>query len=181
VDRERLLPGFVAGFVGSLAGARLVQRVPAGPMRPLVLVLRLKAALVMKFRQQQKGFTPRSERPLLLVFGISLAIGAYDGFFGPGTGTLLIAAFIHFFGDSPTRARGNAKIVNFGSNLAALLVFQSSAAILWNIALPMGLANVCGAALGARLALRHGDRVVRVVVLAVIAVVMLKLVFELRG
>jgi uncharacterized membrane protein YfcA len=121
----------------------------------------------------------RGRRGTLVLLG--LAIGAYDGFFGPGTGTLLIVGFLHFFADTPTRASGNAKIINFGSNLAALILFQMRGAVLWQLALPMGLCNVLGANLGARVALRHGDRVVRGVVLAALVAIALKVSFDLAG
>jgi uncharacterized membrane protein YfcA len=178
VDRERIVLGFASGFVGSLAGALLVLWIPPGPLKPVVLVLLALAGFVMLFRDRLAKPLPKVTRSRTLLASIGLVIGAYDGFFGPGTGTLLIVAFSHFFGDLPTRASGNAKIVNFGSNLAALIVFQSRAAIIWKIALPMSAANMLGAALGARLALRHGDRVVRGVVLFVLAAVALKVLFD---
>jgi uncharacterized membrane protein YfcA len=178
LDRDRFGLGLVSGFLGSLCGALLVLWVPPGPLKPLVLALLGLAACVMLFRNRLAKPLPHVTRSRTLLFGMGFAIGAYDGFFGPGTGTLLIVAFVHFFGDSPTRASGNAKIVNFGSNLAAMCVFQSRGAILWNIALPMGAANVLGAAIGARLALRHGDRVVRGVVLVVLAAVAVKVSYD---
>jgi uncharacterized membrane protein YfcA len=178
VDRERILLGFLSGFGGALAGALLVLLVPARPLKPLVLALLGLAGFVMLFRDRLARPLRHVNRSRTLLASIGFVIGAYDGFFGPGTGTLLIVAFAHFFGDLPTRASGNAKIVNFGSNLAALCVFQSRSAILWQIALPMGLANVLGAALGARLALHHGDRMVRAVVLFVLSAVALKVAFD---
>ena len=102
-------------------------------------------------------------------------LGAYDGFFGPGTGSMLILAFVLVFGDSLTRASGNAKVVNLASNLAAFLLFARRGTILWTIALPMAAANAIGAAVGARLALRRGDRLVRWVVLVVVLAVVVKL------
>jgi uncharacterized membrane protein YfcA len=181
LDRERLVPGLVSGFLGSLGGALLVLLVPPGPLKPVVLVLLGLAAFVLLFRERLARPLSHPTHSRALLVGIGFAIGGYDGFFGPGTGTLLIAAYVHFFGDSATRASGNAKIVNFASNLAALLVFQSRGAILWKIALPMGVANVLGAALGARLALRHGDRVVKKVVLVVLVALGLKVLFDWLG
>ena len=178
VDRERLLPGLVSGFLGSLGGASLVLLVPPGPLKPMVLVLLGLAAFVLVFRERLARPLAAPAHSRVLLLGLGFAIGGYDGFFGPGTGTLLIAAYVHFFGDTPTRASGNAKIVNFASNLAALLAFASRGAILWKIALPMGLANVLGATLGARLALRHGDRAVRAVVLLVLVALALKVLVD---
>ena len=101
-------------------------------------------------------------------------LGAYDGFFGPGTGSMLILSFVIVFGDSLTRASGNAKVVNLASNLAAFLLFAQRGTILWTVALPMAAANAIGAAVGARLALQRGDRLVRWVVLAVVLAVVVE-------
>jgi hypothetical protein len=111
--------------------------------------------------------------------GIALVIGAYDGFFGPGTGSMLVVAFSVVFGDALTRASGNAKIVNLASNLAAMLLFAQRGVVIWSIALPMAAANAAGAAIGAHLAVRNGDRLVRAVVLIVVAAVIVKLAVDL--
>lgn len=178
LDRERLPLGMLAGFVGSLAGAWLVLRVPPEPLKPLMLVLLAAAGVVLLFRSRLARPAERRGR-LGAVVALGLIIGAYDGFFGPGTGTLLIIGFLHFMQDSPTRASGNAKIINFGSNLAALVLFQSRGAVLWEIALPMGLCNVLGATLGARVALKHGDRLVRGVVLVALLAIAIKVLLDL--
>ena len=71
---------------------------------------------------------PRKLAPLvarLALVVIGLVLGAYDGFFGPGTGSLLVVAFTTVFGDNLTRASGNAKVVNFASNLAAFMLFAA--------------------------------------------------------
>jgi uncharacterized membrane protein YfcA len=181
VDRARIPWGLASGFIGSLLGARLVLSIPPAPLRPLVLVLLGAAAVVMLLRERLLGARVPAAGNKWGVAARGIAMGTYDGFFGPGTGTLLIAGFVHFFADSPTRASGNAKVINFASNVAALMVFQWRGTILWKIALPMGVANVVGANIGARLALRHGDRTVRVVVLLVVAAVAIKVIFDLAN
>jgi uncharacterized protein len=83
------------------------------------------------------------------------------------------------FGDSLTRASGNAKLVNLASNLAAFTIFAARGTIVWTIALPMAAANILGATLGARLALAHGDRLVRGVVLVMVLAVVVKLSLDI--
>ena len=92
---------------------------------------------------------------------------------------MLIVVFVLLFGDTMTRASGNAKVVNLASNMAALALFSLRGVVLWKIALPMALANATGAFVGARLAVRKGDRFVRVVVLVVVAALVLKIVWDL--
>jgi hypothetical protein len=91
---------------------------------------------------------------------------------------MLIVAFMLVFGDTITRASGNAKVVNLASNLAAVIVFAARGTVLWRVAVPMAVANGLGAAVGARLALKRGDRFVRWVVLVVVAAAMTKLAVD---
>src|ERR687888_643266 len=99
--------------------------------------------------------------PALLAAGlIAIVVGAYDGFFGPGTGTFLIVAFASILGDGLARASGEAKVVNFASNLAALVLFAARGVVVWRVALPMALAQLAGGTLGAHLTVRRGGGVV---------------------
>ena len=181
VDRRRAPLGFACGFVGSLLGARLLLAMRPEPLRPLVVGLLLFALGILLLRARiPKRVAPLS-RPKFVLACVALALGIYDGFFGPGTGSILIVLFIALFGDSPLYASGNAKVVNLASNLAAFLLFAWRGAILWQLALPMAACNVLGARLGARLALRRGDAFVRVVVALVVLSVVGKLVFNMLG
>ncbi len=180
VDRQRAPLGFALGFLGSLLGARLLLSTRPEPLRPLILVLLLFALGVMLLgsRSMRVRKTPLA-RPRLTLALLALTLGTYDGFFGPGVGSLLIVAFVTLFGDSPLFASGNAKVVNLGSNLAAFLLFAWRGAIWWQLALPMAAANMIGARLGARLALRRGDRFVKVTVTVVVLDVVGKLLFDM--
>lgn len=106
-------------------------------------------------------------------------MGASDGFFGPGTGSLLILAFVSFAGDSMTRASGNAKIVNLASNLASLVTFAVRGTIIWSVALPMAAANALGAWVGAHVAVSRGDKLVRAILIAVVVALIAKVSWDL--
>jgi uncharacterized membrane protein YfcA len=178
VDRRRALLGFVGGFVGSLAGALLLLHVPSKPLKPISLVLLLMAAGTVVYPRKTGDGTERSWAMAALL-PISAALGFYDGFFGPGVGSMLIVTWVLVFGDALTRASGNAKVVNLASNLAALLIFVVKGAVLWRIAAPMAVANACGSFVGARLAVKRGDRFVKTVVLGVVTLLVLKMAYEL--
>lgn len=178
IDRKRAPYGFACGFVGSLAGAQVLLLVKPEPLKPIVLVLLLLAAGFVAWPRKPSRGEPHAWA-MIALFPITFALGFYDGFFGPGTGSMLIVAFVLVFGDTMTRASGNAKVVNLASNLAALALFASRGVVLWKIALPMAAANAMGAFVGARLAVKKGDRFVRVVVLVVVAALVAKIVFDL--
>ena len=92
---------------------------------------------------------------------------------------MLVIAFAMVFGDGLLGASANAKVVNLASNLAAVLVFAGRGAVLWRVSLPMAAGNALGAAVGAHLAVKNGDRLVRAVVLVVVLAVVTKLVAAL--
>jgi hypothetical protein len=181
IDRKRAPLGFVCGFLGSLAGAQVLLLVRPEPLKPVVLVLLMLAAAFVAWPRKPSKGEPH-DWAMIALAPATLALGFYDGFFGPGVGSMLIVIFVLLFGDSLTRASGNAKVVNLASNLAAILLFASRGAVLWKIALPMAVANATGAFVGARLAVKRGDRFVRVVVLMVVSALVVKIALDLaRG
>ena len=181
IDRKRAPWGFVCGLLGSLMGARVLLLVKPEPLKPIVLVLLILAAAFVAWPRKPREGKPHDWAMVALV-PVTFALGFYDGFFGPGVGSMLIVAFVLLFGDTLTRASGNAKVVNLASNLAALLLFALRGNVLWHVALPMAAANAAGAFVGARLAVKRGDKLVRVVVLLVVAALVVKITLDLlRG
>ena len=181
IDRRRAPVELLSGFVGSLAGAALLLIVPPQVLRPVVIVLLLLAAGVL-LRPAATSPEPGRHRPTAVAVAIALALGAYDGFFGPGTGTFLILAYVALFGASLPQASADAKVVNFASNLAAVALFASRGTIVWAVSLPMAAGQLLGGALGAHLVVRGGDRVVRPVATVVAVLLIGKLVFDVvRG
>jgi hypothetical protein len=181
VDRTRARIAFPAGLAGSLAGALAVTAIPPARLRPVVLALLVLAGVVVGLRRgppRVEARVPPRLAPLATAV-IALVIGAYDGFFGPGTGTFLIVAFASLLGDGLRRASAEAKVVNFASNLAAVVLFASRGLVLWQVALPMAAAQAAGGALGAHLAVRRGDLLVRRVVLLVVLALVAKLARDL--
>ncbi len=111
-----------------------------------------------------------------------MASAPTTAFFGPGTGTFLIIGLVALLGDDLTRGSAHAKVVNFASNLAAMLLFLQRGTIVWSIALPMALLQATGGLVGAKLAVRGGDGLVRKVVLLVVAALCARLGWDLlRG
>ncbi len=169
VDWTRAPWSFGFALVGSVAGARLVLWVDPAALRLAVLLVLVCASALALVRKPAEGrglsIVARHARVSASVF--AFMIGLYDGFFGAGTGTLLVLGFAYWFGDGLVRAAANAKAVNSASNLGAMVLFAASGAIRWDIALPMGLAQLVGAQLGARLTIRAGARVVRAAAIVV--------------
>lgn len=184
-DLRTAVPMAVVAFLGSAAGAKSASLLPAAAFRPLVLVL-LVGVLAYTALRPSAGEVEALRHSGRRHYGIALAagsaIGFYDGIFGPGTGSFLVVVLVGLLGYSFIRASGAAKVVNTGTNLAALLLFANQGAVLWQLGLAMGACNLAGGVLGARTAIARGSRFVRGVLVAVVSVLILRLAYELlRG
>jgi len=171
-----------AAFAGSFGGATVVSRVPASWMRPVVLVLMLVMAaytLARKNFGRDHAPTHIGPRQLAMAGALGAAIGFYDGVFGPGTGSFLIFLFVRVFAFDFLHASAAAKVVNLGTNLAALLFFVPTGHVLWAVALPMAACNIGGALAGTRLAMKHGTGFVRVLFIALVVTLACKLGFDI--
>jgi len=167
------------GFAGSIAGSGLALVLRPDVLRPVVLALLLVVAILMasgRLRPRERDGVPAGEREAappahvgILVAALAIVFGAYDGFFGPGVGTFIIAAFAGLLHRSLARATADAKVLNLASNTAAAMMFASRGAVLWAIAVPMAATQVVGGFFGAHLAVRRGEGLIRAVVLVVVA------------
>lgn len=171
----------IAAFVGALAGVSLMSLVPASWMRPIVIVVLAVMLAYTWFRPQfgqqdeSRDITTKELRNGLL---LGFAIGFYDGFIGPGTGSFLLFLFVRCFHFDFLRATACAKVVNFGTNLAALVFLIPTGKVFYHYAIPMGLASVAGAMLGARLAMRGGNQWIRRLFLILAISLLAKLLWE---
>ena len=100
--------------------------------------------------------------------------GLYDGFFGPGTGSFLVFAFVRLLGYDFLHASAAAKLLNVATNVAALILFGLKGHVWWHVAAVLAVANIAGSLLGTRLALRHGAGFVRGVFIVVVGALILK-------
>lgn len=178
VDRKQALFAFPLGLAGSLIGAELVLLISPAALRPLVIAMLVGAALLLLVRKPSRAEDEDTSRSMRAA-GLAFAIAAYDGFFGPGTGTFLIVGFVALCGRSLVRATADAKVVNFASNLAAVAAFAHGGSILWTLAVPMAAGQLVGGVVGARLAMQGGARLIRIMVLVVSGALVVKLVADL--
>ena len=119
-----------------------------------------------------------SKAELLATSTIGLTIGFYDGFFGPGTGSFLVFAYVRVLGYDFLNASAAAKMINVATNLAALALFTFKGHVWWHLALPMALANIVGSLIGTRLALKHGAGFVRHVFIFVVLALICKTAYD---
>jgi uncharacterized protein len=176
-----ILPAAMSAFAFSYLGAAAVAWLPRDSIRPLILVLLIFAAVYTLIRKDFGSLhapAHSGRRELIFASLLGAAIGFYDGFFGPGTGSFLIFLFVRFFGFDFLHASASAKVVNVATNLAALLYFVPNGHLLPVLAVMMAMANVSGSIAGTSLSLRYGSRFIRWVFLGVVTVLILKFAWD---
>lgn len=176
-ELQTALPMAMAAFLASAAGASVATRVPTEFFRPLIVVLLIGVGIYTWRRPalgQVEALRHAAHHRAWIATGIGAVIGFYDGIFGPGTGSFLVFLLVGYLGYAFLRASATAKLVNWGTNAAAVLVFGFSGHVLWLLGLTMGAANIVGAFIGARLAIRGGSALVRKVFLLVVAALIAK-------
>jgi len=177
LSRHRIAWTASSAFAGALVGAGLVSVVSSSHLRPVILTLLLGVAVFMLVYRIPKKPQPPKVRSDWLVAAVALLIGAYDGFFGPGTGTFLIMSYALLWRDPLDVASANAKVANFASNVASFLLFAAVGAVHWSFVVPMALGQVTGGWLGAHVTVRSGAQLVRVVVVLVSLAVVARLIW----
>ena len=162
-------------FIGSTAGALLVQHVQSDILKQILPLLVIGIGLYFLL-MPKLGEADRQRRlyglPFALVAGGS--VGFYDGFFGPGTGSFFVFLFVRLLGYDFLNASASAKLLNLASNAAALLLFSLKGHVWWHFAVPLAVANVLGSMLGTWMALRHGTGFVRSIFIGVVSLLILK-------
>ena len=180
-DLRLTLTMAVPALIGSVTGARLASHFPTSVFHPLILTLLVLMGLYT-WRKPDLGLHEKLKYShrirLWLVGGCGLLIGFYDGIFGPGTGTLLVFLLVFVIGYEFLKASATAKLVNISTNFGAIVTFQLTGHIWWRLGLALAIANVTGAILGSRLAIRGGSTLVRRVFLIVVAVLIAKLSYD---
>ncbi|WP_035564743.1 sulfite exporter TauE/SafE family protein [Hymenobacter sp. IS2118] len=181
--RTVALTALVAGGF-ALLGSRAVSLLHKEAVRPLVLGLLVLMAVYTAWRKDFGSLHApklKGSREILVGVVLGAAIGFYDGFFGPGTGSLLLFAFVGLFGYDFIAASASAKLVNVATNAVSLAYFASTGQVMYRVALPMAACNMLGSRLGAYMAQRHGTGFVRVLFLVVVSAFIGKLGWDTFG
>lgn len=167
------LPGSWLGTHAAMAlGSRVMQIF-------MLFAIPAVGVLVLLERKEKEHSRPVTRRQYPLCALIGLAVGFYDGFFGPGTGTFLILLFTHALGMNMVTASATAKPVNLASNIASVITRVAAGNVLFALAVPATVFSALGGWLGARLALTKGARFIRGVMVAVLALLTVKLALEI--
>ncbi len=172
---------FPLSFIGSALGVYVVQQIPSAFLKPLVVVLLAAVTVYSLFKKDwghESTYTGMTRKIAVLSGIASFTLGFYDGFFGPGAGSFFLFAFLAI-GFDFVMAAGNARALNFASNIAAVFAFGIAGSINFYYSIPMGLAMIAGAITGSRLAITRGAAYVRPLFITVSTILIGKQLFDL--
>ena len=172
----------VCATISSFWGAASVAMIPKEVLQPFVLVMLIVMAVYTLMKKQfgQVHMAQRVTPKILLLAGIgSLAIGFYDGLFGPGTGSFFIFYFIRYLRVDFLHAAALAKIGNVMTNLAALSFFIPSGHVLFAVGGTMAVANMIGSICGVKMALKYGSGFIRILFLILVTILIVRLSYQM--
>lgn len=181
VQRNIIKYLFVLALAGSFIGVMTVHQIPSDFLRPLVVILLVLITIYTLFKKnwgQSVSYRGRTTKNFLLSCLLAACIGFYDGFFGPGAGSFYMFTFLCMGFDFVVSA-GNARVLNFASNFAAMCTFVYLGQVYFQYAIPMGIAMVAGAYFGSHAAMTHGASYVRPLFILMTVVLIGKQVLDL--
>lgn len=183
-DPRTFVPLMVAAFLGSSGGAALASLIPRSALDPIVLVALVLVGTYVVLKPDLGTSTAlrfAGRRHILATVLTGVGVGFYDGALGPGTGSFFVLLLVGALGYNFLEASAKARLANWATNLAALVVFIPQGEVLWGIGLAMGVANMVGGYLGARTAIGRGAAFVRIFFIVVVGGFVVRIGGDLLG
>ena len=183
IDFKLALPSILCAVIGSAIGSKLSLLIPEEVfLKAMIVILPICAFLVLNrkiFNDEGSKEIEANLKTYLLAGTSALIIGAYDGMYGPGTGTFLIIAFTIFAKINMQAANGQAKIINLTTNITSLIVFLINGQVLIPLGLAAAACNMMGGYIGAGLAIKNGSKIIRPCIILVLTILLIKIIFGL--
>ena len=183
IDYRSAIGSIVGALIGSWCGAQLAMFLDEKYLKICMLVILPAVAIFLLFNRSFGTEHPEKRmhgtKLYIMALLIGLAIGVYDGFFGPGTGTFLTLAFTGIMGFSLITASGNARVVNVASNISALMAYIIGGKVMYSVGIPAAICGICGNYLGAKMAIKKGERFIRPIILVSVALLFIHMIIEL--
>ena len=181
IDWKLGIPSVALALVGSFVGTSIQLMIDEVYLQYLLLiVLPVVAFVVLRQRQfpEERGEIDRRKQ-CAIVWLASFVVGAYDGFYGPGTGTFLLLIYCNLAKMDVRTAGGNVKLVNLSSNIGAFVTSLRSGQVFLVLGLIGAVTSIAGHYVGSGLAIKNGSKIVRPTVVIVLILLAVKVVYEL--
>ena len=182
VERRIVLPALVSALVFSAIGVQFAKRIEPDVLKAVVLAVCVLLAVYTVMRKdlglrESRRFAP--EREALAASLVGAACGFYNGLIGPGTGTLLVFAFVSVIGLDFLKSSAVSKSTNVAADLSSWTVLAIGGFVQWTLAVPLIIGNMLGSYVGSHLAIRNGDRFIRMLFLAVVLALVARIAWSL--
>ena len=182
VDWSIAGPAIVLSLIGSSIGAKLTMMMPESVLKVVLLVV-LPVTAVFVFRKnslvEKQSGSVSHRRMLLITWIAALAIGCYDGFYGPGTGTFLLLVMVGLAKMDMMQAAANTKLINLASNISALAAFLIGGKVVLTLGLAASVFSIAGHYTGSSMVMKNGTKIVKPIILVVLVLLFLKVIFDL--
>ena len=175
-------PAIVLSLIGSSIGAKLTMMMPESVLKVVLLVV-LPVTAVFVFRKnalvEKQSGSVSHRRMLMITWIAALAIGCYDGFYGPGTGTFLLLVMVGLAKMDMMQAAANTKLINLASNISALVAFLIGGKVVLTLGLAASVFSIAGHYTGSSMVMKNGTKIVKPIILVVLVLLFLKVIFDL--
>lgn len=171
VERSIIVPACISALAASAIGVQFAKRIDPDILKWTVLVLCVVLALYTALRKdlglkEDRRFHPKHES--IAAIAIGTGTGFYNGLIGPGTGTIMVFAFVSFLGLDFLKSSAVSKAANVSADLSSWAVLMLSGFVIWALALPLIVGNMLGSYIGSHLAIRKGQAFVRIMFLIIV-------------
>jgi len=182
IERRILLPACVAAMAASAIGVQFAKRLDPELLKWTVLAICVILAVYTVFRKdlglkEERRFHPKHES--LAALSIGTASGFYNGLIGPGTGTIMVFAFVSFLGLDFLKSSAISKAANVSADISSWTVLMLSGFVLWVLAVPLIIGNMLGSYIGSHMAIRKGQTFVRAVFLVIVLALIARQAWQL--
>lgn len=182
IERRILLPACAAAMAASAIGVQFAKRLDPEFLKWTVLAICVILAVYTAFRKdlglkEERRFHPKHES--LAALSIGTATGFYNGLIGPGTGTIMVFAFVSFLGLDFLKSSAVSKAANVSADISSWTVLLLSGFVLWALALPLVIGNMLGSYIGSHMAIRKGQAFVRAVFLVIVLALIARQAWQL--
>jgi len=176
-DYKLLLILALFAFIASYLGASIVSQLPTEKLKPAMLIILIVIAVYTFLKKDLGNVHTKTLSPFKQqLYGsiIGIFVGFYDGFFGPGTGSFFVLGFVVVLGFDFLHASAYAKVINCLTNISALIFFIKQGNYILEIALLLAICNVTGSIIGTKLALKQGNKFIRIIFLGIVCLMIVR-------
>lgn len=180
IDKKKIITGIIFSFMGAAIGAIVIQFLSGNLLEKLIPLILAGIFLYTVFSPHfghSDQDAKMNETVFYVLFG--LIFGFYDGFLGPGVGSLWVFSIMFFLGYNLLKATAYTKIFNLNTNIVALVCFAIGHHVNYEYGLLMAVGQLLGGKLGAYLAIRKGTRFIRPFFLLMISATIATLIYRM--